>query len=342
MSAVHTDFDRAFRPGEAFESTHLGRITVRQVVAAELVLPSGHIVACEPSSLQGSADFPPFTRSVPPGRYPVVLSLARLTFPNHTEERVACALVRFSDEGPLAWEMALTPGQDPATLRPGQFFGYGVDGGRGGFLDAVVVTALEGERSLYLERLQAGTMLASIADIRNLHSPFFRRLWDARFAPGQHDFRPCVVLEACATTGANVVEFSSGWGDGCYASWWGLGSGGEPCCLVTDFGVLVEGIEGKSELPLSACLDGVHNHPDLKRLGIKVSVRIEEGPPLRVHVDYEGDEDLTPAIENGGKSLRYLGLSETEDGGSHLFESDGPLLPDARFLLTYSLGARAL
>ena len=37
---------------------------------------------------------------------------------------------------------------------------------------------------------------------------------------------------------ANVAMFSSGWGDGFYASWFGLDEAGRVVALVTDFGVV--------------------------------------------------------------------------------------------------------
>src|SRR5262245_12831984 len=130
----HTDFVRAFRAGEIFQCPDRGRITVRLVRAACLVLPSGRVVACDPTSLQGSSDFPPFARAVSPGRYPVLLSLATIRYPNRTEERVACAMVRFKRTRPKSWEMALRKGDNPTLLPPGCIFGYGVDAGEGCFL----------------------------------------------------------------------------------------------------------------------------------------------------------------------------------------------------------------
>ncbi|NET37521.1 MAG: DUF4241 domain-containing protein [Cyanothece sp. SIO1E1] len=41
-----------------------------------------------------------------------------------------------------------------------------------------------------------------------------------------------VVNEA---NGANVIAFSSGWGDGGYASYWGYDAKGNLASLVTDF-----------------------------------------------------------------------------------------------------------
>lgn len=39
-------------------------------------------------------------------------------------------------------------------------------------------------------------------------------------------------------TGANLIAFSSGWGDGSYPSFWGYDADGQRVGLVTDFGVL--------------------------------------------------------------------------------------------------------
>jgi Protein of unknown function (DUF4241) len=42
----------------------------------------------------------------------------------------------------VTWEPALRPGEDPATLQPDEFFGFGVDTGTGCFLDASAVPAM--------------------------------------------------------------------------------------------------------------------------------------------------------------------------------------------------------
>ena len=39
-------------------------------------------------------------------------------------------------------------------------------------------------------------------------------------------------------TGANVVGFPSGFGDGGYPSWFGLDAAGAPVVLITDFGIV--------------------------------------------------------------------------------------------------------
>src|SRR5688500_18849703 len=102
------DLTRAFRDGERF-----GHSTMRVVEVDPLVLPTGRIVACDPSYLLGMRDQEKaFTRAVPPGRYPVLLTLLnnpalRPGHPNY--ETVACAKVQFHEAPVQRWEMALRP-----------------------------------------------------------------------------------------------------------------------------------------------------------------------------------------------------------------------------------------
>jgi Protein of unknown function (DUF4241) len=176
----------------------------------ELVLPTGRIVACDPFVF--AADQPPFARGVAPGRYPVSVNVAHF----EDDARVAYAIVRLGDRPPVRWEMALLPGQDASTLEEGYFFGYGVDAGTGCFMDAEAAKLLDGrstEENGYNEDL--------IDRMQATYVPTWSWL----------DFPLDPV------TGANVVAFSSGWGDGSYPSYWGLDDAGTPVCLVTDFGL---------------------------------------------------------------------------------------------------------
>jgi hypothetical protein len=90
------------------------------------VLPTGRIVVCDPAV----GDESPLARQVPPGRYPVRLSL-------YDDDPVA-VMVRFSDHTPVRWEMALWPGQSENQLRPNESFGFGVDTATGCFVDASI------------------------------------------------------------------------------------------------------------------------------------------------------------------------------------------------------------
>jgi hypothetical protein len=87
-----------------------------------LYLPTGHIVACDPLTLWQAE---PFAQRVPPGHYPITLSLGQFT--NERWHYAAFAKITFSNQPAISWKMAIRPGKDLSTLGGGEFFGYGVD-----------------------------------------------------------------------------------------------------------------------------------------------------------------------------------------------------------------------
>lgn len=194
-------------PGPAVE----GRTpTLKLRALGEVVLPTGRIVACDPFIVSGDEE--PFTRGVAPGRYPVLVNVAAF----EDQERVAYAILRFADRPPVRWEMALLPEQEVGTLGEGEFFGYGVDAGTGCFMDEAVAPVL-GERATE-ENEYNGDFIEEM-----------EKTYVHTWAWGSFVLDPA--------TGANVVAFSSGWGDGSYPSFWGFDESGAVACLVTDFGI---------------------------------------------------------------------------------------------------------
>jgi hypothetical protein len=184
--------------------------TLSLYALGELVLPTGRIVACDPFLVFGDEE--PFTRGVAPGRYPVLVNVVEA----EGDARVGYAIVRFGERPPVRWEMALVPGQDAGMLGEGEFFGYGVDAGTGCFMDA-----------------QVARVLAERATEENEHNGDLLEAMEKTYV---HTWSWVdVVLDPA--TGANVVVFSSGWGDGSYPSFWGFDEGGAVACLVTDFGI---------------------------------------------------------------------------------------------------------
>lgn len=116
-------------PGPGDES--IERVTVEVADAGKLRMPSGRVVAKDPTWF---SHVDAFTVTVPPDEYPVLLSVVRFAdSPGHT--RVAAAKLVIRDEPPETWEMALLPGQDPRLLGNQEFYGFGVDAGTGCFYD---------------------------------------------------------------------------------------------------------------------------------------------------------------------------------------------------------------
>ncbi|MGL4967217.1 MAG: DUF4241 domain-containing protein [Inquilinus sp.] len=198
-------FSQAFGSGVTVTPPD-GPVALSGVEIGKLGVPSGRIVACDPFICDGAEAF---SRRVPAGKFPVQLAMAKLPH----DERVAFARILFADRPAVRWEMALRPGQTLQDLQPGYIHGYGVDTGTGAFMDAAT-------RTSYLAATADEAATMRLVDALN-NAPSGSRAWLLR--PYGH---------------ANVAMFSSGWGDGFYASYFGLDSAGRVVALVTDFGVV--------------------------------------------------------------------------------------------------------
>lgn len=212
MSAA-PDYYRVYDPSAEF-SNELGtfRCVTRQI--ATLVLPDGQIVVGDPLVDLSPT---PFATVAPGGEYPVLIAIAQLNSAEGVDERIACAMVRFSSAEPQRWVMATTETQDLSSLKKDEIFGYGVDSGTGCFASVEAATALQ-------RRMEADEAYADriIEEAEKVYVS--TRDWAS------------VVPDTASRS--NVVIFSSGFGDGFYASYWGYDSAGRPVCLVTDFGLV--------------------------------------------------------------------------------------------------------
>lgn len=123
-----------FTPGTRFAppDDHVtGPHVVERVIdAGPLLLPTGRIVACDPGRTDSGE---PFTVVVPPGSNRTEIATAAYPTEHWGKalrmEDFTGARVVVSDKPTVAWEMALRPGEDPRTLREGEFHGFGVDTG---------------------------------------------------------------------------------------------------------------------------------------------------------------------------------------------------------------------
>jgi hypothetical protein len=191
----------------------------------DVVLPTGQLVACDPFSIDGSTA--PLTVTVPPGTYPGrawIATVESVDIERH--KRVAALQLVITDAPVDRWEMALTAGQDLASLSGEQFYGYSVDSGTGTFADLAAVQALstwdwdEIEEAFFPELHLRVPRLISEPPPESPPPPV---------VPGA---RTVVVDES---TGANIVTVESGWGDGAYPTFVGYSADGRVACFVTDF-----------------------------------------------------------------------------------------------------------
>ena len=187
---------------------------LRTVELPGLWLPTGRVVACDPLAYFNPQ---PFTRPCPPGRYAVLLHLLP------AEGRIAYAELQLRSEAVVRWEMAVTAGQDLATLATGEIFGYPVSAGLGCFMDATTVALLD--------RHDADLQAQLGDDYISYYDDFVAdELENKAFAGHEH-----CLLQPYADHDNNVAVFQSGYGDGFYPTYVGLNAAGQPVKFVTEF-----------------------------------------------------------------------------------------------------------
>ncbi|MEU1726265.1 DUF4241 domain-containing protein [Nonomuraea sp. NPDC005692] len=154
-------------------------------------------------------------------RYPLRLSVVRFTDdPEHV--RVCAAVLVVQEAAVTRWEPALIPGQDPADLGEGEFFGFGVDGGMGCLFDASLLDHF-----------------AAVLD----DSDYNKAGWVELLCGDGPD--PLVsgtrtVTLSGPTGEPSLTAFESGFGDGAYPVWFGRDGSGGITAVVVDFLVLNE------------------------------------------------------------------------------------------------------
>lgn len=174
------------------------------VDCGELVLPSGQLTACDPVADLWSG--PERAIPVPPGRYPVRLTLFDVSgIADGSHHRVAYASLLLADRPEVA-RRVLSPGRSPdeavTELAPGEFFGFLVDAGMAGFVDG---------DALGYGMPPDGDWYETIFD-NGTPTSWFALMDD----PGHIREGIANIPLPLAQDGANIVVFHSGWGDGHY------------------------------------------------------------------------------------------------------------------------------
>ncbi len=188
-----------------FDSTkvlYLGDVFIFSVKQVGILhVESGKLVTCDPINIGVTA---PFTQNFPIGNFPVQLALQE----EGNYQEPAFARVLFSDKPVVRWEDAITPGQQHYALTDSIIHCYSVDAGMGVFIDSIAAT--------YFNQLSS----ANPGD-----------LWDKAFMNGT----PLGYMYSFSSH--NLACFTTGAGDGCYGTFIGFDADGNPCRLLTDFGL---------------------------------------------------------------------------------------------------------
>lgn len=220
-SARTHDLHLALKDGQEVESAE-ERITLRRRAIGELIVTSGRIVACDPKWLEQAE--PPFLTPIAPGHYPVNLSIAH--FPDGNQ-RVAYATVQVQECAPVRWEIARREGDAVGAAHASA---YSVDSGKGCFMDAALLyllierSAADADDETFYERMNIGAGYEDAIDEAMERTRVPTWGW-ANISP-----EPGSI--------ANMVVFSSGLGDGAYATYAGHDADNGLVCFTTDFALL--------------------------------------------------------------------------------------------------------
>ncbi len=241
----------------------------------ELRLPSGSIVACDPVMFLDGAE--PFERVVAPGTYGVEVGVT-------DEGVVAYALVRFSDEPIVSWQVGLFANRDAPRLGLPV---YPADSGVGCFLDAEVATALAQKGQDHFEQGAKWVDAQNVdaEDDEAWHEAFER--YEKEHPPPLSDLSAGDEVEVDEAKG-NLISFRTGKGDGTYATFWGLSERDEPVVLLTDFKVLgVEQSDDAEEEGELADLDEV----DEEHRALDALLKLVSGPDPLAEPEPEAEPD---------------------------------------------------
>lgn len=200
------------------------RFDLHVVPLGILQVPSGRLGASDPFVCLDHS----FEVAVPPGRYPVDVTVADVSEAlDGSHLREAYLSVRIAD-GVVASVVNVVPsGQEPAG-DPDVFFGVGVDAGTVGFADVEAVERCMPEGDDYEDLFEPDTgdgWFAMMDDPEHLGTGFAN------------------IVLPLATAGENLVLSHSGWGDGFYPVLASRGADGALLGVHIDLQVVVGGDE---------------------------------------------------------------------------------------------------
>lgn len=210
---------------EIFNNEIVEGVPVELLEIGELNVPTGQIVVCDPLVVP---DMLPLSKRVKPGKYPIKIYIAKL---KESGDRYAIAKLEFSETKADKWVLALRNGESINELEGnGDFFGFPVDAGLGGFFD-------------YSTGVQYNKFLEEFIGKHpdgNIYDDFFASEFkkNAREPSNPNDYGDWVNFTIPGSE-LNITMFQSGYGDGVYPAYWGMTNDNEIVSLVIDFFILL-------------------------------------------------------------------------------------------------------
>ncbi len=200
-----------------FDNEILDSIPIKSINIGEVYFESGKIIVCDPLVYSNTK---PLNRVIPPGKYPVKIYIAETP---DRGDRYAAAKLEVNNEKAEKWVLALREDEDINELEQGEYFGFGVDAGLAGIFDEKAAIAYEKLRDVFYEQNPEGNIYLDVFEAefkKNAISPEEEGSWINYNLPN---------------TPHNITMFQSGWGDGLYPVYYGIGKNGDITSIVIDF-----------------------------------------------------------------------------------------------------------
>ena len=189
--------------------TEFGRMQIEKVEAGKLKLATGKIIATDPILMY---DDQCYAKHAAPGTYPVYIYNGKI---EKRKTQTVLAELRFSDNIPAKWEMALLKGENSSGFGSDEFMGYEVENGLGCFMDEHVMDILD------------------VMDEEELES-YEKNIKDT-IRKSDQTWANIVIDEK---TKSNIVVFTSGWNAGIFPTYYGFDKNNKLAKIVTDFMVI--------------------------------------------------------------------------------------------------------
>lgn len=195
-----------------YERVEIGTLTLAGNSFWQRLLGLSRVNACD--GFVTALNQGPLIDHVPAGDFPVSIAIAHLAT---GEKYIAFLRVEFTDSPRLGWRPALSEAE-ASDVRIGGRAGYGVDSGTGSLMGMQAARHLARRLSDDADKFESEVIDAMRANYRKTSA-----MW--------------AIARPSAESRENAVFVQSGFGDGCYASYFGTGKHDHFTCLLTDFGV---------------------------------------------------------------------------------------------------------
>jgi hypothetical protein len=196
-------------------------IPVQTIAIGNVRITSGKLIATDP--LSDPSPYP-LDITLPKGDYPVTLYEAST---KEMGNRIALAKLEISKNKAVKWVLTVQDSTDTSVLKPGEYFGFGVDAGVAGFYDPEAGKKL----AEFYERFPKGVDVYTI-----FFAAEFKK--NAKDQNNPQDIGEWINY-TFPDTGDAITMFSSGYGDGVYPVYKGIDAKGKICCIIIDFQVLL-------------------------------------------------------------------------------------------------------